>query len=128
MGAKFLLQHFYYSETGKNYVISGPELPFALCWSRMVTSPNGQGVIVMGGYKDDERQVSDSIIELSGKTIDSLKWRVLKLTLQFPRQSFVVLPISKDFYDEKLVDFSDPNVNNLEKHLKFDGDQEYVNI
>ena len=94
----------------------------------MVTSPNGQGVIVMGGYKDNERKVSDAIIELCGKTIDSMKWKVLNMTLQFHRQSFVVLPITNEFYEDKLADYSDPCVNNFEeKHLKPDDDQD-VNI
>ena len=83
----------------------------------------------MGGYKDNERQVSDAIIEFCGKTIDSMKWKVLKMTLQWPRQSFVVLPITNDFYEEKLVDYSDPCVNNLEgKHLRPDDGDQDVNI
>ena len=83
----------------------------------------------MGGYKDNERQVSDAIIELCGKTIDSMKWKVLNMTLQFHRQSFVVLPITNEFYEEKLADYSDPCVNNLEeKHLRLDDGDQDVNI
>ena len=57
--------------------ISGPNLPLALEYLTMVTSPTGKGVIAMGGNKRNVR-ASKAIFELT----QSMEWTRLEQTLQ----------------------------------------------
>ena len=75
-------------------------MPFKLKLSTMVTSPNGQGVILIGGYtvtepisNNDwaEKKPSDSVIELTAKPF--MKWKSLEQKLKYPRYGHVTLPI-----------------------------------
>ena len=56
----------------------------------MVTSPNGDGVVLLGGYNSKAYKYSKAIIELKGTT---LKWVTLNQTLRYPRKWHVALPI-----------------------------------
>ena len=66
----------------------------------MITSPTGKGVILIGGLRkkltrsaNEERMNpeihSDELIELSGDSLDSLQWTVLKQKLVYPRKDHV---------------------------------------
>ena len=85
------------------FYIIGPELPgsYKRYGSTMITSPTGKGVILIGGefqYKPDKegrvrmmqkKLHSNELIELSGDSIDSLKWTVLDQKLVYPRKDHV---------------------------------------
>ena len=88
----------------------------------MVTSPGGQGVILIGGYNSLDHQISKSLIELrsralvdceeivfinlNNETIKEIKcsyyyfasaaWNVLDQTLQYSKKWHITLPISDD--------------------------------
>ena len=88
----------------------------------MITSPGGQGVILIGGYNALEHQISKSLIELKSSSMDceemefinlnnetikeikciyyyrgNTAWNVLDQTLQYSRKWHIALPISNDF-------------------------------
>ena len=85
------------------FYIIGPELPgpYKRYGSTMITSPTGKGVILIGGEfqhkPDKEGRVrmmqkklhSNELIELSGDSIDSLKWTDLDQKLVYPRKDHV---------------------------------------
>ena len=81
----------------------GPELPgpYKRYGSTMVTSPTGKGVILIGGEFQNKpfrkgfvrpmpkNIYSNELIELSGDSLDSLKWTVLDQKLVYPRKDHV---------------------------------------
>ena len=73
-------------------------MPFQISDASMVTSPNGRGVVLIGGiiYKDNFGTPSDLLIELSGNSRTSLEWKYLEQRLQYPRAFHVVLPMPTD--------------------------------
>ena len=66
-------------------------MPYKLGNSAMATSPDGEGVILFGGYNRDKRAKEDTILELR---YGSDKWTVLPQKLKQPRSSHVVIPVS----------------------------------
>ena len=65
----------------------------------MVSSLTDKGVVVIGGQMDNEEGIfaqteSNALIELSGDSIDTLKWTVLKQKLKYPRFKHLAFPIS----------------------------------
>ena len=85
-------------------VLLGPKLPFGLSGSAMVTLPFEKGVILLGGVKHytlddtDVVSVSHNLLELTGLTLNSLKWSILKQNVSFERQNPVAFPISDNFF------------------------------
>ena len=72
----------------------------------MVTSPTGQGVIVIGGnrgrkFAQMDYKNSKEIFELSGTMMDSLKWKRLKQNLQYAHFCPLVIPIPDELVQEK---------------------------
>ena len=65
-------------------------MPIVLHHSAMITSPSGQGVIVIGGDRG-YHDYSDAIFELYGNDYQSLKWRTLPKKLKFPRRGHLAL-------------------------------------
>ena len=76
-----------------NLLHIGPKLPFKLSSSTIVTSPNGQGVMLIGGYSVTENGPTglDTVIELTAKPF--MKWKILEHKLKYPRSRHVALPI-----------------------------------
>ena len=73
----------------------------------MITSPTGKGIILIGGLQtkltrsaNEERMnpkiISNELIELSGDSLDSLKWTVLDQKLVYPRKSHVSFVIPNE--------------------------------
>ena len=62
----------------------------------MVTSPSGDGVIVIGGYNSDKEENSRAIYELKGQTS---KWTTLKQSLEHTPNGagLIAIPISEEF-------------------------------
>ena len=67
----------------------GPELPYRLKGSTMVSSPTDKGVVIIGGYDVGEKKWSKTLFELSGDSVESLKWKKLDQKLQYPRDGHV---------------------------------------
>ena len=76
--------------------ISGPNLPSQIEKSTMVTSPNGQGVVLIGGSLMGF-MFSPAMIELWGNSLENLKWIQLNHKLQFARRHHVAFLIPDDF-------------------------------
>ena len=66
----------------------GPEFPCKLGGSTMVSSPTDMGVVVIGG-EDEKYNKSSALFELSGDSVESLKWKKLDQKLQYPRFNHV---------------------------------------
>merc|ERR1712150_78865 len=75
---------------GKGWV-PGPSLPYGLSGSSMVCSPQGDGVIVIGGWNSEIGRDSVDVLELKN---NSKEWKMLETKLQFGRRFHVALPIS----------------------------------
>ena len=76
--------------------ISGPNLPSQLWDSAIIPSPNGRGVVLIGGIKNVGNGLhvrSDELLELTGESIDSLTWIKLEQKLIFPRSEHIALPV-----------------------------------
>ena len=83
----------------------GPKLPYRLKESSMITSPDGKGVILMGGRIgfskkeyfqedfDEEDKVTDVMIELRS---DTMEWNILEKTLSCPRMRHIAIEIPYD--------------------------------
>jgi len=70
----------------------GPKMPFKLSESTIVTSPNGQGVMLIGGdIYTDKYDETDTVIELTAKPF--MKWKILEQKLKYPRYGHVTIPI-----------------------------------
>ena len=80
----------------------GPKLPRRLGYPTMICSPSGKGVVIIGGqqfsFTKKEYEYSDALIELSGYSLDSLKWTVLQQKLRFPRHMHLSFSIPNDTY------------------------------
>ena len=75
----------------------GPELPFncPLSRSTMVSSPTDKGVVIIGGHHRQGYNFSSKcLFELSGDSIESLKWKKLDQKLQYSRNGHVSFLIS----------------------------------
>jgi len=71
-------------------MFAGPSLPYKLLYSAMATSPDGGGVILFGGLKNDKGHNEDRILELR---FGANEWTELPQKLNQPRSYHVVIPI-----------------------------------
>ena len=70
---------------------AGPSLPYKLYDSAMATSPDGGGVILFGGKRDDHLGQDDTLLELR---YGSDEWTTLPQKMKQPRVEHLVIPIS----------------------------------
>ena len=78
--------------------ISGPNLPLALEYLTMVTSPTGKGVIAMGGHiYHSSGEYCKAMFELS----QSMEWTRLEQTLQIEHDFPLAIPIPDELVCEK---------------------------
>ena len=63
--------------------------------STMISSPTEKGVVMIGGWKPKFGTSSD-LLELSGDSQTTLKWKILEQKLQHPRYHHVSFSISND--------------------------------
>ena len=61
----------------------------------MISSPTEKGVVMIGGQKQNFEYSSD-LLELSGDSQTTLKWKILEQKLQHPRSFHVSFSISND--------------------------------
>ena len=73
-------------------------MPHKLSHFAMIPSPNGKGIIVIGGesktFGEREDKVSDLLMELNG---DTLQWKILDQKLDAKRRYHNAIPISYEF-------------------------------
>ena len=77
---------------------TGPELPYFISAGAMASSPDGNGVILFGGFSLLLQRHLTSILELrsDGKGWVVGSWTTLTAKLQYPRAFHVVIPIVTD--------------------------------
>ena len=72
-------------------IVSGPELPFVVRNARMITSPTGRSVILIGGQRsnsnddDWDEEYPNHMIELAEDSTGDLKWTFIDTKLQHSR-------------------------------------------
>ena len=71
----------------------GPEIPTQCVDGSIVTSPNGQGAIMLGCYRNPE-QIYEMKWNYNGA---SLQWSVMKQTLKYPKYETVAMLIPEEF-------------------------------
>ena len=82
---------------------TGPDLPFKLsdASQAMVTSPDGMGIIIVGGYNDDSKQSEKRIFESRFDGSKFLQWKQMNQELRNGRKAHVVIPIPKNIINCK---------------------------
>ena len=76
------------------HLSTGPELPYGLFGSAMATSPDGNGVILVGGGISSSPYYSDSILELKADGQGWVgAWTTLSTKLQYGRQQHIIIPV-----------------------------------
>ena len=76
--------------------ISGPNLPFLLSNSAVIASPNGNGLITIGGLiHNGSNSVTETnkLLELCGNTIKTMKWVPLGQNLKYTRAFHLAIPM-----------------------------------
>ena len=86
-------------------IFTGPGLPYPIIGGSMASSPDGNGVILFGGYRYPvtrqgipcQSQYIGSILELrsNGQGWAS-SWTTLTTNLKYPRARHVVIPVVMD--------------------------------
>ena len=76
----------------------------------MLTSPSGDGVILIGGFNASYRAYSEAILEWK---YHSKSWVILNQKLQFPRELFVAMYIPSELINQK----QKVNEDNLEEKV-----------
>ena len=79
----------------------------------MVTSPTEKGVVVIGGttaineleHIQSMHKTYNGLLELSGDSLASLKWRTLKQKLHYSRHLHVAFPIPRKVIAKLYFDF-----------------------
>ena len=75
------------------HLSTGPELPYGLDGSAMATTPDGNGVILVGG-KSSSTSFLDSILELKADGQGWVgTWTTLTTKLQYARREHIVIPV-----------------------------------
>lgn len=74
-------------------IFTGPELPYDLTSisSAMVTSPDGMGVIIVGGQSSGQSEIR--ILESRFDGSKFLPWKAMDHELKYGRKGHVVIPI-----------------------------------
>ena len=62
----------------------------------MISSPTEKGVLMIGGWNQNFEEHSSKLLELSGDSKETLKWKILEQKLQYPRSGHVSFSISND--------------------------------
>ena len=70
----------------------------------MLTSPSGDGVIIIGGFNASYRAYSEAILEWKYR---SKSWVILNQKLQFPRELFVAMYIPSELINQKQKETED---------------------
>ena len=75
------------------HLSTGPELPYGLYGSAMATTPDGNGVILVGG-RSPQTYYLDSILELKADGQGWVgAWTTLSTKLQYARRDHIIIPV-----------------------------------
>ena len=78
------------------HLSTGPELPYDLRYSAMAQSPDGNGVILVGGQSSSTSYL-DSILELKADGQGWVgSWTTLTTKLQYAKRLHIVIPVLMD--------------------------------
>ena len=77
----------------------------------MISSPTEKGVVMIGGQKQNWESSSD-LLELSGDSQETLKWKILEQKLQHPRYDHVSFSISNAIASTLTMKSSGSSVQN----------------
>lgn len=110
------------------FYISGPKLPFKVYDAEMITSPNGHSVVLIGGNTGiiPNNQESDVLLELSGDSIETLKWNRLDQKLSHPRYQHLAFLISEDLFDEMIIKEKTIKPKNLKRPRTETNNDDYI--
>ena len=79
------------------HLSTGPELPYGIYAGAMAPSPDGNGVILVGGQPLSESYLTDSILELKADGQGWVgSWTTLTTKLQYAREDHIVIPVLMD--------------------------------
>ena len=112
--------------------ILGPKLPFKIYDAAMITSPNGRSVVLIGGNtgiftpQGHKNKESDVFLELSGDSVETLKWHRMDQKLSHPRYQHLAFLISEDFYDEITVEKRTIKPKNRKRPRTITNNDEYI--
>ena len=70
----------------------GPPVLFTVRDSVMISNPVGQGVLLLGGHTHNRRN-SNIILELSGKSLETLSWKIMYFSMKSFRSCHIAFPI-----------------------------------
>ena len=84
-------------------VFLGPMPPINPFQAKMVTSPTGKGVVLIGGTNRNGNHFStighsEILLELSGHSIENLQWSILDQKLSQPRTHHVAITIPDETF------------------------------
>ena len=99
-------------------------MPLKLTGSTMVPSPTNKGVVVIGGdgYSvevADRSKMSDALYELSGDSIQTLRWTILEQRLRNGRSGHVSFPIPNQIANDLKNYYSDDHDHPLMPKQKY---------
>ena len=81
------------------YIYTGPDLPYDLRYinQAIVTSPDGGGIIIVGGHnwQSDSNENQIRILESRFTGSEFLPWQLMDQKLNQGRENHVVIPIPK---------------------------------
>ena len=66
--------------------------------SVIVSTPNVNSLLLIGGYNWNESIFSSAIYELAGDSIKSLQWTLLKHKLRYPREGHLSFLIPDNIF------------------------------
>ena len=73
-------------------------MPIGLTGSAICNTPDGKGIVLIGGYKGHpDYEKSSALIQLTGDSFQTLHWTVLSQKLQFPRMNHTAFPVPDIF-------------------------------
>ena len=111
-------------------LLLGPDLPYKIHCSKLVTSPTGKGVVLIGGFhitEDEKWRRSHSLWELSGDSIENLRWKEMCQLLKFSRASHIAFIIPDQVYNniynrerQKIQKAKEEIAENVRKKTKLD--------
>ena len=73
-------------------------MPYVVRSSQMVTSPDGNGIILIGGQTSESWNITAKILELRRDTNGwASSWTTMKQKLKYARVLHVAIPIPNEF-------------------------------
>ena len=97
-------------------------MPLKLTGSTMVPSPTNKGVVVIGGLlpiADRTIKMSDGLYELSGDSIQTLRWTILEQRLRNGRSGHVSFPIPNQIANDLKNYYADDHDHPLMPKQKY---------